>query len=256
MSDGNNSAEVTGKKIFFLYPTVSIQNQIISKLAQEEYEVYVAKDHTRLARALKDYPDSIIFINIDENMPEPEWEKWIISTSSQMPEISIGIFSSSNNEDIKNKYIDTLHVSCGFTGLRVDMSGFTEKILNIVEKMNAKGRRKFIRASIEKETNAVMNMPHNNDFLNGVIRDISIVGFSCVLESEPGLIKNSLVKDIQIKLQSMLLKVDAIVFGSRIEGEEKKYVLLFSKRLESEDCNKIRKYIQGNLQTKMDAEIN
>ncbi|MDR2028510.1 MAG: pilus assembly protein PilZ, partial [Treponema sp.] len=60
---------------------------------------------------------------------------------------------------------------------------------------------------------------------------------------------------IQIKLQSMLLKAEGIVFGSRMDGLEKIYVILFTQRIDPDVRVKIRKYIQSNLQAKMDGEL-
>ena len=54
----------------------------------------------------------------------------------------------------------------------------------------------------------------------------------------------------------MLIKVEAIAFGSRTDGGEKSYVLLFTQRIDPDVRVKIRKYIQVNLQNKMDSEIN
>jgi len=247
---------IIGRKIFFLYPTASIQNQIITELAQQEYEVYTAKNHARLARALKKYQDSIVYINIDEGMAEPDWERWISGILSAHPDVKIGVFSSKTDEELKDKYINRLHVSCGFLTLKLDMSKTIDVILEILKITNAKGRRKYIRASTEREATATINMPHNGGFIHGLIKDISVVGVSCKFEMDPGLKKNALFKDIQIKLQSMLIKVEAVAFGSREDGGEKNYVLLFTQKIDSEVRAKIRKYIQMNLQSKMDSEIN
>ncbi|MCL2759472.1 MAG: PilZ domain-containing protein [Treponema sp.] len=249
-------AEINGKKIFFLYPTASVINQVITELAQHEYEVYVGKDHTRLARALKKYPDSIVFVNIDDRMPESEWEKWIATLISSVPTVKVGIFSSSTDEELKNKYTNKLKISCGFMTLKLDMTKTAEVILEVLKTLDVKGRRKYLRASTEREANATVNMPLRGDFINGTIKDISVVGFSCVLDHNPELSKNALHKDIQIRLQSMLLKVEAVVFGSRSDGIDKTYVLIFTQRTDPDVRVKIRKYIQGNLQSKMDNEIN
>ena len=256
MGDTNTASDITGRKIFFLYPTGSVLNQVISELAQQEYEVYVAKDHAKLARALKKYNDSVIFINIDDGISEPDWEKWIGGISSSLPDLKIGVFSNSSNEELKEKYINKLHVTCGFIGLKHDMSKSIDVILETLKAVNAKGRRKYIRATTEREATATINMPHNGDFVKGIIKDISVVGVSCKFDVDPNLKKNALSKDIQIKLQSMLIKVEAIAFGSRMDGPEKSYVLLFTQRVDPDVRVKIRKYIQMNLQTKMDSEIN
>jgi hypothetical protein len=256
MSDVNvQQSDIVGRKVFFLYPTASVKSQIITELVQQEYEVYFCKDHARLAHLLKKYQDSIVFVNIDDGIAEQEWEKWISTLLSTLPTIEIGIFSSSNDEELKNKYVNVLRAKCGFMTLKVDMSKTIPVVLEILKSMNTKGRRKYIRATTEHETAATMNMPVHGNIFNGVIKDISVVGISCTFEIDPSLSKNALFKDIQIKLQSTLLKVEAIVFGSRMDGNEKIYVFIFTQRIDPEVRVKIRKYIQQNLQNKMDIEI-
>jgi len=250
------NSDITGKKIFFLYPTPSIINQVIQELAQQEYEVYVAKDQSRLARALKKYPDSVIYANLDDGMTEPEWDRWISGILSIIPTLSIGCFTTNNDEEIKSKYIDKIKITCGYMPLKVDMSGTSEKIIDVLEKMNTKGRRKYLRAGIETEKNTTMNIPHNDTYIKSTIKDISVVGLSCVFETDPDFKKNTLIKAIQIKLQSVLINVDGIVFGSREEEGQKIYVILFLQKTSPEIRAKIRKYIQANLQAKIDGEIN
>jgi len=256
MSD-SGQPEITGKKIFFLYPSASVQNQIITELIQQEYEVYISKDHARLARALKKYPDSILYINVDEGMPAAEWEKWIhtVKVTGSLPDLKIGIFSSNNDDEVREKRINTMHVECGYLALKFDMSKTTDKILETLKEMNVKGRRKYLRANTEREPTATINMPVRGEFVSGVIKDISVVGVSCVFEQDPGLAKNALFKDIQVRLQTMLLKVEAVVFGSRSEDGRTIYVMLFTQRIDPDVRVKIRKYIQLNLQHKLDAEI-
>jgi hypothetical protein len=53
----------------------------------------------------------------------------------------------------------------------------------------------------------------------------------------------------------MLLKAEGIVFGSRMDGLEKIYVILFTQRIDPDVRIKIRRYIQSNLQAKMDGEL-
>lgn len=251
-----NKDDIEGNKIFFLYPTNSIQSQIIDELIQQEYEAYAAKDHSRLSSALKKYPASIVFVNIDERMPEPEWEKWITSHLKILPDLKFGIFSSTSDEEIKDKYINKLKIPCGFMMLKLDMSHTIDKVLESLERTNVKGRRKYLRACAENDLKSTLNLPFNEEYINGNIVDISVVGISCKLEREMELKKNTLYKDIQIRLQSTLIKVDAVILGSRENNDGKMYVMLFTQRTDPETKVKIRKYIQQNMQSKMDSEIN
>ena len=254
MSDLNGASEITGKKVFFLYPTGSVQNHVVPELVQHEYEVYISKDHTRIVRVLKKYSDAVVFINIDEKMSEQDWERWINTIMSSLPEIKIGVFTSSSDENLKDKYVNKIRVACGFVTIKLDMAKTIGILLEILNAINAKGRRKYLRANTEREANATVNMPQQGDYINGSVRDISTVGVSCSFEQDPGLKQNELIKDIQIRLQTMLLKVEAVVFGSRTDNNDKIYVLIFTQRIDPEVRVKIRKYIQQYLQGKMDQE--
>ncbi|MDR2543245.1 MAG: pilus assembly protein PilZ [Treponema sp.] len=242
-----------GKKIFFVYPTPLIQNQVILELVQHEYEAYTAKDHKRLAYALKKYPDSIIFIVIDEKIALSEWEKWVAGVLKIAPDTKLGVFYSIKDDEIQSRL---KNITCGFFQIKHDMSQYITIIREILERLNARGRRKYLRACMDHETNAVINIPFGGDYLNGVIKDISIVGFSCVFKQDPAFSAKTLIKDIQLKLQTMLLKVEAVVFGSRDVSSGKLYVMIYTQRTDPDVRTKIRKYIQTNLQQKMDSEIN
>ena len=256
MSNVSNPSDILGKKIFFLHPTAVVQNQIVAELAQQEFEVYIVKNHMALEQTLKKYPGSVVFADIDEQMTEKEWEIWIrkVLVDTEM-NAAVGVISANDNEEQKRKYINSVQVSCGYTVLKSDLEKPITQIMEILKAVDAKGRRKYIRASTENETMTTVNLPLNGTFINGTIKDISVVGISCTFDQDPELTKNSLFKDIQVKLQSMLLKVEGIVFGSRMDGSAKIYVFLFTQRIDPEVRTRIRKYIQQNLQSKMDAEL-
>ncbi|MCL2127222.1 MAG: pilus assembly protein PilZ [Treponema sp.] len=251
------ASDIAGKKIFFLYPSAVIQNRIISELVQQEYEVYTAKDKDIIRRVLRKYSDSIVFVDINEQLPEKEWEVWInaVINAPDTKDVSIGIITANDDELVKRKYLLSFKLPCGYTVLKFDLDKAIKHIIEVLQSANAKGRRKFLRATTDKESNTTINLPLYGMFVNGQIRDISVVGISCTLEGDPEISKNTLVKDVQVKLQSTLLKVEGIIFGSRMDGKEKIYVLLFTQRIDPDVRTKIRKYIQQNLQLKMDAEL-
>jgi hypothetical protein len=255
MSGGND--DILGRKLFFLYPSALIQNQVVAELIQQEFEVYVVKDHVKLRQILKKYPNSIVFANINDGISEKEWEAWILGVMGD-PEtagVDIGIVCSGDNETLKRKYLTQVKIRCGYTVLKSDLNPAIKQIQEILKAVDAKGRRKYIRAVADKESKTTVNFPINGTFINGIIKDISVVGFSCAFNEDPGFAKNSLFQDLQLKLQTILLKVEGIVFGSRIEGETKIYVVLFTQRIDPEVKTKIRKFIQSTLQAKMDGEF-
>ena len=246
-----------GRKIFFLHPSALIQNQIIEELAQEEFEAYVAKDETKLRQLLKKHPNSIVFANISDGMKENAWEDWIksVMAASETAGVDIGVIVSTDNANLRHKYLEQIKVRCGYTVMKSDLTAIIRQLIIILNSVNAKGRRKYVRALTGNETNTTVNFPMNGTFINGSIKDISTVGFSCTFAENHEITKNSLFSDIQIRLQTQLLKAEGIVFGSRPEGLDKVYVILFTQRTSPDVKTRIRKFIHNFLQSKIDAEL-
>jgi hypothetical protein len=255
MADDNT--ELLGKKIFFIHPSTFVQNDIIAELAQQEYEVYAARDETKLQKFLPSCPQSIVFASIDETLSANKWEDWIRSLmgNEATKNVAIGVLSNTNNEDARRLYLNSIKVSCGFIPVKMDTARVIKAMLDILKAANAKGRRKYIRADTRGETMTTINVPHNGAYMTGKIRDISVVGLSCVFDQDPELQKNTLLPDIQIKLQSTLVKAEGIVFGSRMDGEGRVYVFVFTQKIDPAVRTKIRSYVQKNLQSKMDTEL-
>jgi hypothetical protein len=256
MVDGNNT-EILGKKIFFIHPAALTQNEIIAELVQQEYEVYVIRDTGRAVKILQLYPASVLFASVEEALPPEDWETFIrkIMGEEETKDTVVGIIVNSDNDNIKRLYLNTIKVSGGYVSVRPDTAKAVRLVLDVLKSADAKGRRKYIRADTRGDVMAGLNISINGRYVNGSIRDISVVGLSCVFETDPELEKNSLVTDIQIKLQSSLLKVEGIIFGSRMDGDEKAYVVVFTQKIDPVVRTKIRTYIQKRLQAKLDQEI-
>jgi hypothetical protein len=250
-------SDITGKKIFFLYPQTIIQNEVVTDLIMQEFEVYTVRDHLALRRVLKRFPDSIVFVNIDEKIQEKEWETWIrgVMTDPATAKVSIGVLSSSTNDELKIKYTTQVKVPCGCIHVSTDLKKLIIQLAEVLKKQNAMGRRKYLRAVSENETMTTANIPLEGRFLTGSIHDISSAGFSCVFPEDPQLAKGTLLPNIQLKLQSTLMRAEAVVFGSRAEDLMRIYVFVFTPRTDSDVRSKIRKYIQGVIQAKMDMEM-
>jgi hypothetical protein len=255
--DQENSVEILGKKIFFLYPVALVQNEVVEELIQEEYEVYTIRDEDRLKRILAKYPDSVVLINIAEELPEEKWEAWIrdIMSDPATGRTAIGILTPGMNEGLRHKYVNILKVQCGYIQVKTDSRALILQVLAALKAVNARGLRKYIRAAPDNEAMTAINFPYNNEYIKGTIKDISAMGLSCVFDEDPLLEKNSLCQNVQIKLQSMLLKIEGIVFGFRIDGDTKIYVIIFTQRTDPSVRTKIRIYAHSVMQARLDAEF-
>lgn len=247
-----------GKKVFFLYPQPVIQSQIITVLAQHEFEVYAVKDHIKLKEILKKYPDSVVFVDINDQFPDSDCEAWIkeVSGNPAMRNIALGVTSAAVDAALQKKYTETIKLKCGFLYLKANqIAAAIKHIIDALQSVDAKGRRKYLRVTLDHDTSVSINIPTDIGFAQGSIKDISVAGLSCAFKEDPKLQKNALFRDIQIKLQSMIIKAEGIIFGSRMDGSSKVYVLLFTPRVSPDVHTKIRLYIQQNLQAKMDVEM-
>ena len=241
-----------------MHPSALIQNEIAEELSQQEFEVYIIRDHIALRKVLKRYPDSIVFVYIDDRLPEKEWEAWIrgVMTDPETAGIAIGVLSSTADETLQRKYVNSIKVQCGFVLVKpTNVPKIVQRFFEILSVLDAKGRRKYIRAITEGEAFTSLNMFIEGEFVTGNIMDISSVGLSCVFPEEIDLPKNAYFNDIQLKLRSVLLKVEGIVFGSRMSNGQKAYVFLFTQRIDPDAKTRIRKYIQSMLQEKMNEEL-
>jgi len=253
----NSKTDSLGRKIFFLHPATFVQNQIISELAQEEFEVYIIKDEAKIRSGLVNFPDSILIASIQEGIKESAWEALIknIIVTPETSHVDIGIIATRSDEALKQKYTQQYKVRCGFTVIKSDINEAIKQLVLILNNVNAKGRRKYIRLSTEKDSNVTVNLPVNGTYVNGIIKDISVMGFSCVFADDFELSPKKLLSDMQLRLQSTLVKAEGVVLGSRMDGSEKRYVVLLTQRVDPSVKAKIRKFIQVNLQSRMDQLI-
>ncbi|MDR1306160.1 MAG: pilus assembly protein PilZ [Treponema sp.] len=257
MGKGEPSFTLLGRKIFFLNPLPAVQNAVIDELIQREYEAYVVSDRTVLRRALKDFPGSMVFVDIDQTITEKDWESWIreLLKAPDLEDIRIGILTSNRSDLLQNKYANMLKLPGGYTMIHRDLNITVAQILNILNANEAKGRRKYLRAATEKDGQTLVNFPMEGRFLSGTLGDISTAGCSCFFTDDPEFPQNASFSNVQIKLKHTIIHVEVVILGSRLEGKTRIYVALFSDRISPDTQVKIRKYIQTNLQSRMDAVL-
>lgn len=239
-----------GRKVFFVYPPSVVKEELITRLIDNEYETYMLKDIKRAEVVLEKYPNSICFVNIDTGMAEPEWEHWIrkILKDPKCSGVGIGIVSYNNNELLQKKYLMEIGIQCGYIKLKLGRDESIKILLATLNANEAKGRRKYVRADCSTDTLTSFNFTHGRLTVTGKILDISVIGFSCILNPDPIIPKNTLLEDVQLKLRSNLLRTNLIVFGMRPMGDRTLYIILFPLTLENHQKNKIRTYIQNALQ--------
>jgi hypothetical protein len=224
----NQNDESIGRKVLFLYPHSVIQDELVQLLTWSEYEVYLVRDHARVLGFLAQHPESVLFVNIDEVLSEPEWEQYVrkLRSSERTSAVQIGILSYNDDRALAEKYLMDIGVQCGFIRLKIGLRESSQIILKTLAAVEARGKRKYVRAKCD-EKSATFNIRYMDRYVGGHIQDISSSGMAAVFDEPISLEPKSPLEDIQLKLRGKLLKVSGVVFGSRKHGGRDLYVVLF-----------------------------
>jgi L-rhamnose mutarotase len=245
--------DAAGKKIFFLYPHSVIHDEMFDLLIMAGFESYALHDHERARRLLARFPGSIMFINIDEGLPEQEWEAYIreIQESPKTRESRLGILSYNEDRALMQKYLMEISVPCGYIRLKLGIQASTKLILDALAANEARGRRKYIRAFCEQDRMVTMNYKDASVMYYGKVLDISSAGFAAKIEKFPGLPPNSKMYDIQLRLRGGLIMTDAILMGKR-QNDRDVWILLFEPNMSLEHKMIIHHFIKQTIQRDMD----
>jgi hypothetical protein len=247
-------SEFTGKKIFFLNTSPFFQDEIGVGLIRQGFEIYYTNIYANLKKALNKFPESVVFVNTNNSLPETEWEVWIrrALADTDMAGSKFGVLAESHDERQQKTYIEALKLPGGYTVINKTAPQKTLGQLNgILTCLGARGRRKYVRAVSDNVVQMTVNIPHNGSYIEGKIGDISPAGISCTFQKDLILEKNTLCENMQIKLRSTILKAEGVFFGYRDDGMKTIYVFLFTRRVDLETRARIQFFIQNLLQERM-----
>jgi hypothetical protein len=248
------SDEFLGKKVFFLYPPPLIRDEMLDILIMNGFEVYVLKDHQRALRIIQKFPESILFINIDSGLKEPEWEQYIhtIQTAQKTSSTGIGVLSSNSDAAIRHKYVVGLGIKCGFVPLRAGVKESTKLVMQSLHANDARGRRNSIRVTCQSDANATMNYKSPmQSMYYGKISDLSSAGFAAMIPNFEGFSSNTMLKEIQLILHGSLVMVDAIFMGDRKDNPNV-HIFIFDPKMTPYNKLTIHRFIKQCLQRTID----
>jgi hypothetical protein len=243
-----------GKKIFFLYPHNIIRDEMLDLLILAGYETSTVMDEQKAKKLLKKFPDSIMFINVDEGMKEPEWEAYIksIQEESETNSSKLGVLSNNQDKVLMQKYLVDLSLPCGYIQLKPVLQESTRSIISALEVNEARGRRKFIRADCHDDASATLNFKWASGMCNGKILDISSAGITTKMEKYDNLSPNLVLKGIQLRLRGGLVLADMICAGNR-KDDKRIFIYLFDPKMPHETKLAVCRYIKICLQKYIDG---
>ena len=245
-----------GRKIFFVNPTFNIEKYLIDYLRKNEYEVYILKEYKKAKRVLSVYPDSMCFIDIDEQLSYSEWYNYMKSFSliPELQGIYLGIVTQNAPWEDKDKFLMNVRLPCGFT-LISKQEKILEHFAAILDLNGAKGRRKYLRLDTRSEKDVSGYMTSEGKLYTINIKDISSVGFAITYKQELMSMfqKNTLIRNLCLSAGRKSMVCSCIVFNTQVNPDGTAMSVLM---LTNENPESTKTYIRDYIVQKVDEKMN
>ena len=245
-----------GRKIFFVNPTFNIEKYLIDYLRKNEYEVYIIKEYKKAKRVLSVYPDSMCFIDIDEQLSYSEWYNYMKSFSliPELQGIYLGIVTQNATWEDKDKFLMNVRLPCGFT-LISKQEKILEHFAAILDLNGAKGRRKYLRLDTRNEKDVSGYMTSEGKLYTINIKDISSVGFAITYKQELMSMfqKNTLIRNLCLSVGRKSMVCSCIVFNTQVNPDGTAMSVLM---LTNENPESTKTYIRDYIFQKFDEKMN
>ena len=232
MSDANTDVSIFGRKIFFVAPPVNVHPYVTGKLRENEYEVYTIKEYKAAKGVLRNNPESIVFLNIDDaSLSSKGWFNLIKSFQDDevLKTCKLGVISNRSRAKDKEKFLVENNLSAGYITASVGNTELMNSIKEMLDLNGAKGKRQYVRANTGNDPSAQVVCEKDGQMLTMQLLDISSVGFACKLDSSYAtrFVKNSLLKNFTLRMGVRQVVSTALIFAVK-EGEKfSTLVLLF-----------------------------
>jgi hypothetical protein len=243
-----------GRKVFFLYPTIDFQNTVIEGLFKLEYEVYSIHELSQAKNLLRQYPDSICFINIDSELPSQQWLNFIHSFELDpvLSTIFLGIISSKNRDKDRELFFFNAIIPAGFISTVATYEELIATFVQILDLNGAKGRRNYIRIDCSTDRYSFVKFKFGSKSYGIRIKDISSGGFSVDIPARYGYrVKNDMfLRSCTLKLINKSFTEPATIVIIKPFSDKIHIVFLFLKAMAYKNKSIIRSYIRNRLNIK------
>jgi hypothetical protein len=244
-NDGN------ARKVLFLFVPAEAETEIIKNVAAHEYEVYTINENLDSYLAfIKDNPNSVIFTYGGNYPKNARWKDHytMLTTCCSDNGIMISTWHDDENylkpdHELTNykPTVDHIDISNGY-------SSILPYILNFLERINARGRRHFVRLRCDDYYSATFSIKKQTEIFTGRILDISSIGMACAFDKNIELKINTLIEDVQLRLGGHVVGISGTIFGKRDIDGKTIYVIVFDFKKFPEARARIVEYIYSSLQ--------
>ncbi len=248
-----------GKKVFFLHPPPEFQDIVIPMLSSAGYELYQLSSYKHAKAILKEYPDSVFYICIDQELLIDQWYNYVSSFSNdgELSQVIIGIMATYAGKNEKNHFLLNTLIPGGFVALNQEPIVTHDYIHSILMINNAKGKRNFVRAFCEDQTDVFATYKVKGHSCPLRISNISSAGLLCVAQKKLEVLfqQNKNLTTFSINLRGQNIDCNVTVFRTYSNEDKLFIVLLFTEELSYLKKASIDMYVRTLLQERIDKKI-
>lgn len=203
------------RRIFFLYPHQETEARIIKDVITHEYEAFLINDHSAARKLLTELNKSLLFVNVDQPLKHSSWDEYIkeIDQINSIQNVMVGTIAKESKNIDSYKSLSNVCVS-----FENGIETCSQSILDVLEKNNARGKRKYIRAKCEEMHRASFSIKLHTTIHVGLIHDISTFAMACSFQENIEIKPDSYFTDLQIRLDGRVFQLSGKTIGSRNEN--------------------------------------
>lgn len=254
---------IKGRKVFFLNLSADVEARLPAILREEEYEVYVLEDYRYAKNILRQFPESILYIQIDEHeknrLQLNQWFNYLASFSEDesLCEILLGVMSKRMSTSMQNFFMVNLPLAAGVLTIKSIEGSILSQLKKVLDMNSAKGRRQYVRARCPNDSYDYLKCVINGHEFSLKLNDISCAGISAYVP-----ITSAPYFPAKFVLQNMTLVLglntnvvcNAAIFTVKpLTEKQSLLVLLLMPSTTTNAKNLIRKHVFDILQNEIDS---
>ena len=261
MAEGQFDFDIYGRKIFFVNPSPSIEADLVSPLRRDEYEVYTIENFRDAKNILRQNPRSILFADIDSQLSVPEWFNFIQSFKREdsLRQIVVFTLSSKLKPAEAAVFRKFLGQSEGVLDLTLGAESIRRLIEDVLSRLGAKGRRKFLRADLSFDKNSSLFWSYSGQIHEMRFCFLSSVGMAVKVPASLVNLKVDkafTLQGVTLKLGAHQVEASAQVFAVRRTFVETVWILLLAEDTAESVKDEIRSYVFQVLEERVQLSIN
>ena len=243
-----------GRRVFFLYPSRLVEEEILNLLFVKGYESYAVNDHVRMIPLLRMFKGSVLIVNIDFKVAEVDWPNYVKSIVSDESTKStlVGVISTQGNPNAFRSFRTDVVLPCGLIDATRGAGEWSEALLRTLVTVHARGRRQHVRLRLGGSAQS-FNVNFAGTNYTGKLLDISRLGMAVVFDSKALFDAQTFFEDIQLRLLGSPIGISGEIVGKRVlDDGTTEYVILFGKNVTEETSRRVSAFLHASLQKQMD----